>query len=214
MKSCCISSHVLSAFIGMIVLLSSFNLSIKCDGSIAGKLQIHLFVLLPWKCSGSFPFFSCGSCYWSLPLEGARDSEKLEFCFLVLGCWHSWLPLDTRLLQRQPLHLTWLLQGPAGAGRCGQHHSIATASFRPPWGSNISECFWWDTSPCTTLPVTSGRFPATSRAQISRKFHWCGSTTTLLTFCEFLPGSSSQVKISTLGEGIIFLGWKSISCVG
>lgn len=47
MNSCCISSHVLSAFIGIIVLLSSFNLSIKYDGSIAGKLQIHLFVLLP-----------------------------------------------------------------------------------------------------------------------------------------------------------------------
>lgn len=57
MISCCISSHVLSAFTRLILWLSSFKLSIKCDGSIACKLPIPLFVLLCENVLGPCHFF-------------------------------------------------------------------------------------------------------------------------------------------------------------
>lgn len=55
MNSCCISSHMLYAFIRLILLLSSFNLSIK--------LMVQLSV------SSKFPFSSCSvKMFWALAI--------------------------------------------------------------------------------------------------------------------------------------------------
>lgn len=62
------------------------------------------------------------------------------------------------------------------------------------------------TSLCTTfLDTLEADFQQLPEGRFSRTFHWCGTMTILLTFCEFLPGSSSKVRILTMGVRILFL---------
>lgn len=139
--------------------------------------------------------FSYNHCYRSLSVEGTRYTARGKFCFLVLGRWHRGLLLGT-LLQCQPLHCTQLLQSRLVQGR-GQQHPM-TSSF--PWHP-LQAVIYIRLLLVKHLCVQHTQIP---QRQISRKFHWCGTTTTLPLFSESLLVSSKKVRISTRGVGEYF----------